>query len=492
MRRSNNFVSETQLFSSFFRFFQGEEAMMTTDTICLLGLVARELALFAATGFLIGGIDDLAVDLIWIGRSCWRRIAIYSHHARADAGTLAAPSRPGRLALFVAAWREDAVIGGMVTTALRQLHHPDWRLYVGCYPNDPDTIAAVKQAAAGDPRVRLVVGDRPGPTTKAGCLNWIWQAMLADERADGIRIKAIVLHDAEDVVHRDELAIYDTLIERFALVQIPVHPLVVRGTGLTGALISGHYCGEFAEAHAKQVVVREAVGAAVPSAGVGCAIARDTLAALAADRDGPFDPRSLTEDYELGLRIGAAGGQGAFVRLPAADGRGMVAVYACFPHRLLGSVRQKSRWMAGIALAGWDRLGWSGGLSERWMRLRDRRAPLAALVLATAYAALVAWGLASTVAWVLGRPLPATIPRVLIVTNLALLAWRTILRGWITGRSHGWRLGLLAPLHMLIGNGIAMLAAVRALGLYAGIVRHDRVRWDKTDHVFPITGEQGA
>ncbi|HLZ78502.1 MAG TPA: hypothetical protein VKQ09_04110 [Sphingomonas sp.] len=33
------------------------------------GLAARELALFAAAGFLIGGIDDLIVDLVWIGRS---------------------------------------------------------------------------------------------------------------------------------------------------------------------------------------------------------------------------------------------------------------------------------------------------------------------------------------------------------------------------------------------------------------------------------------
>jgi adsorption protein B len=147
----------------------------------LVELGARELALFAAVGFLIGGIDDLVIDLIWICRSLWRRIAIYTRHTRADATTLAPPDAPGRLAIFVAAWQESPVIGGMIATALARLGHPDWRLYVGCYPNDPETIEAVERAASGDPRVRLVVGDRPGPTTKAGCLNWIWQAMLADE-----------------------------------------------------------------------------------------------------------------------------------------------------------------------------------------------------------------------------------------------------------------------------------------------------------------------
>ena len=40
----------------------------------------------------------------------------------------------------------------------------------------------LKAYAAADPRVRLVGGTKPGPTTKAECLNRIWLAMLADER----------------------------------------------------------------------------------------------------------------------------------------------------------------------------------------------------------------------------------------------------------------------------------------------------------------------
>jgi adsorption protein B len=151
------------------------------DPVFLVGVVARELALFAAIGFLLGGLDDLAIDLIWIVHTLWRRATVYSRHPRADAATLARPERPGRLAIFVAAWQEDAVIGGMVANALACLDHPDWRLYVGCYPNDPATIAAIERAAGGDAHVRIVVGDAPGPTTKAGCLNWIWQAMCRDE-----------------------------------------------------------------------------------------------------------------------------------------------------------------------------------------------------------------------------------------------------------------------------------------------------------------------
>ena len=47
--------------------------------------------------------------------------------------------------------------------------------------------------------------------------------------------------------------------------------------------------------------------------------------------------------------------------------------------------------MTGIALSGWDRLGWSGGAAERWMRLRDRQSLLAAILLCAGYLALALW-----------------------------------------------------------------------------------------------------
>lgn len=233
-----------------------------------------------------------------------------------------------------------------------------------------------------DERVQIVNGDLPGPTTKAECLNRLWAALVRDEQAEGRGFKAVVLHDAEDVVHSAELKLFDRLIERFDLVQLPVLPLVDRGS----RWISGHYMDEFSETHGKGLVVPEALGAGMPSAGVGCALSRAALQQMADLGDGrPFDADSLTEDYELGLRLKDFGGRGIFVRLPASPGGRLVAVRAHFPARLEAAVRQKTRWMTGIALSGWDRLGWGGGSAERWMRLRDRRAVLAALILAAAY-----------------------------------------------------------------------------------------------------------
>ena len=251
----------------------------------------------------------------------------------------------------------------MLRATLKRLDYDDYRIFVGYYPNDPATEAAI--ASVDDQRITAVQVEADGPTTKADCLNHLYDALVAHEIDTGRSAKAVVLHDAEDVVHRFELRIFDGLIDRASLVQLPVLPLI----DPQSRWIAGHYCDEFAEAHTKELVVREAVGASIPLAGVGCAIARDALARLAAMHDGrPFAGSSLTEDYEMGLRIGALGLKTIFVRIPAQPGEpGVVASRGHFPATLGAAVRQKARWLGGIALAGWDRMGWSGGLGERWI-----------------------------------------------------------------------------------------------------------------------------
>lgn len=120
------------------------------------------------------------------------------------------------------------------------------------------------------------------------------------------------------------------------------------------------------------------------------------------------------------------------------------------------------------------------------MRLRNRRAPIAALVLAAAYAAVVLWAVAAGTAMAgVGPGAGRALPRWAIHATLGLLVWRLGWRAAFTGSACGWRMALLTPVHMVIGNVVAMAAAVRAIGLYVGIVRSGRVRWDKTAHIFP-------
>lgn len=444
-----------------------------------MDFIMRETALFAATGFLILGLGDLAVDLLWLAQHV-RRLGRPAP-ALAD---LPPPARPGRLAIFVPAWDEAAVIGDMLRGAVSAWGDGDWRLYVGTYRNDPATAAAATAVAASEPRVKVVTGGDPGPTTKADCLNRLWHALLADEADEGRRAKAIILHDAEDVVHPAELLLFDGLIERFEFVQLPVLPLIHPNSRWLG----GHYADEFAESHGKEMVVRGALGAGLPSAGVGCAFGREALGRLAGARGGlPFDADSLTEDYELGLRLAEAGGRRAFVRVAGADGE-IVATREYFPGTLAASVRQKARWMTGIALSGWDRLGWSGGFAERWMRLRDRQSLLAAILLGAGYLAMALWLVLKAWQGAGGdgpAPMPATLTA-LVTVNLGLLAWRMAVRAGFTAAAYGWREGLRSMPRMAIGNLVTMLAAASALSRYRALRRGGRLRWDKTAHIFPV------
>jgi adsorption protein B len=392
----------------------------------LLSEVTGELALFAAVGGLLFALDDLVVDLIYFTRAGWRSLTVYTRYPRAFADALAPPAAPGRLAVLVPAWDESAVIGAMLRATLARFDHGNFALYVGHYRNDPATAAAI--AAVADPRIRAVLVPVDGPTTKADCLNHLFRALAADEAAGAPRAKAVVLHDAEDLVHPLELKLFDRLVERAALVQLPVLPLPDPGSRWIG----GHYADEFAESHIKELVVREAVGAAIPLAGVGCAIERCALDRLAVAHGGvPFAAASLTVDYELGLRLGALGLRTMFVRLPATPGsRAMVASRSHFPADLDAAVRQKARWIGGIALAGWDRLGLSGGAGERWMRMRDRRGPFAALLLVAGYLALLLW-LQIALAAALGAPVgfaPSPLLATLLTLNLWLLGWRIAMR----------------------------------------------------------------
>ena len=447
----------------------------------MLPRIAAELALFSAVGFLLFAINDLMVDLIYFGRRLWRSATVYRRFPRTFGNALAQRGDSERFfAIFVPAWDESTVISAMLRATIDRLDYSDYRIFVGYYRNDPATLAAIANVA--DDRIEPVLVAADGPTTKADCLNHLYDALLANELQQDRAAAAVVLHDAEDVVHPLELVVFNALIDRAGVIQLPVQPLIDPASRWIG----GHYCDEFAEAHCKELVVREAIGASVPLAGVGCAIARGPLERLAAAHDGhPFAGVSLTEDYEFGLRVGEMGLKTMFVRMPAVAGsRGVIASRGHFPSTFVEAVRQKSRWLAGIALSGWDRLGWRGGIGERWMRMRDRRGPMAALLLLCGYSAALLWG-QMWLAAALGAPITVYVDPLLstlLWINLWLLLWRLAMRALFTGSAYGWGEGLRSIPRLVVGNFVAIFAAARAVVIYS---RRSSSPWEKTRHVFP-------
>ncbi|ANU08641.1 glycosyl transferase family protein [Paraurantiacibacter namhicola] len=441
-----------------------------------LALAERELLLFAGIFFIIGALDELAIDISW----AWLWLRGPARTRSVDRASAEKAALKGHAAVFIPAWSEAQVIGTTIAHLLKAWPQAELRLFVGVYANDPATLEAALEKASGDPRLRLVVLDNAGPTSKADCLNRLYAAMQAEQARHAITFRQVLLHDAEDMVDPAVLALIDRALETADFVQIPVQPLPQRASRWIGS----HYCEEFAEAHAKAMVVRDAFGAALPAAGVGCAFTGSVLARLAkASEAGPFDQDSLTEDYELGLRVRDLGGTGRFLRLRGDDGE-LVATRAYFPAALPDAVRQKARWVHGIALQGWDRMGWGRGPLESWMRMRDRRGPMVALVLFLAYLLVAVAGLASVLRSAGYAPgwEPTTAMWWLLAINVAMFGWRALMRFAFTAREYGAFEGLRAVLRLPVANIIAIMAGRRAVFAYARTLRGGPPLWEKTHH----------
>lgn len=430
---------------------------------------ATEVGLFAGVIFFVFALDDVLLDALWLGQA-----------GRRDAGmTATTPTMP--LAVAIPAWDEGAVIGQMLARLSALWARQPLTIYVGAYANDLATMLAVADAAAHDPRIRLVINDHPGPSTKGACLNAIWARLIADRATGRVMAEGLLLHDAEDGVDAAEPAVVSAALAGADYVQIPVLPL----RESAWSWIGGHYCDEFAEAHVRDLPVRSAIGAALPTSGVGCAFRIAALAAIAG-HGGPFAAASLVEDYELGICLSAQGYRGRFVRARDEAGR-LIATRALFPHRFPASVRQKTRWLLGIALDGWDRLHWPLGTvapgATMWMLWRDRRVILAAPAIVCGYGSVALF----IVALLLGATpsLDDPLVRWLFTINLLLLGWRLAMRAICTGIDHGWAQAMLSVPRLFIANVVLVAIGWRAFARHWRNKPDQAPRWDKTEHHFP-------
>jgi adsorption protein B len=135
---------------------------------------------------------------------------------------------------------------------------------------------------------------------------------------------------------------------------------------------------EFAERHSREMVVRDCLGAMIPSAGVGTCLTRRVILYLLRNFRGVMAADCLTEDYVLGAEVHRAGFSSIFVTT-ALNG-GQVATREYFPKDFWASVRQKTRWTYGIAFEATRRLGWGGNFRDRYFLYRDRKGAVANLL----------------------------------------------------------------------------------------------------------------
>ncbi len=281
---------------------------------------------------------------------------------------LGLPDGDRPIAIFVPCWRESKVIANMVRHNLAAIRYRNYDFFLGVYPNDLETLAVVEGLSTSYRNVHVSVCPHPGPTSKADCLNWIYQRMNVIEKERATRFDTVVLHDAEDLIHPEALSTINLERVRHAMVQVPVLPLPTPIHEFT----HGVYCDEFAEFQIIDMRSRGYSGSFTPSNGVGTGFARHILQQLGEERGQVFDPISLTEDYEVGVYIHRMGYSQIFVPLRNTKDD-LMATREYFPRKVKSAIRQRTRWVTGIALQGWERDGWRGSLATKYWFWRDRK-----------------------------------------------------------------------------------------------------------------------
>lgn len=429
---------------------------------------------------LLSGLDDLVPVLIClVHRIRHRKPAVASplHDFLAD---------ERRIAIFVPCWKESRVIGNMVRHNVAAICYRNYDIFLGAYPNDEPTLEVAAHLAETFRNVHVAACPHPGPTSKADCLNWIFQRMTLFEETHGIHFDTIVLHDAEDLIHPEALDVINRERATYAMVQVPVLPLPTPFSEFTHAV----YCDEFSEFQIIDMPARQYSRSFIPSNGVGTGFAREILDQLARERDNlVFDPASLTEDYEIGVHIHSLGQAQLFAPLKA-GGKGVIATREYFPRTLRSAIRQRTRWVTGIALQCWERHGWRGSWRTRYWFWRDRKGLIAnPLSLLTNLLFLVGAGDWLQSAY-LHRPWAFAVnnPRILALCWLALLlqSVRLTLRAACVARLFSLSFALGVPLRCFHGNLVNCCASLGAMGRYLHARLHRRpLAWLKTEHAYP-------
>jgi len=454
---------------------------------------------------LISSIDDTFIDAWYWIREFYRWFWIRARYPALSADALKAkPERP--IAIMVPAWQESDVIRAMLETSHRLIQYEDYRIFVGVYQNDPETIREVQAAAQNLPRVTMAIVPRDGPTSKADCLNVILGEILSHEETTGRQFSGIAMHDAEDVIHPYELPLFNYLLDRMDLIQLPVYsfhrPL--------REVVAGTYMDEFAEWHSKDLVVRESITGIVPCAGVSACFSRTALSMLRSERDGEvFSTSSLTEDYDIAFRLKKLGRREIFVRFPVRftieasnevsqpmqlEKELPIATREFFPSNFRAAYRQRARWLLGIAFQGWSEHGWGSSIGAKYFFLRDRKGLLTSPTAVLAY--IVMFGLIALELLYLSIPQEQRAPfwllstpwyYALLLINILFLINRIVQRMYFTTRIYGIRHGLMAGPRMVVSNLLNFFATLRAGYLFAQHkVTRKALVWDKTQHVYPV------
>jgi adsorption protein B len=304
----------------------------------------------------LSSIDDAFIDVLAAAIS------------RRPIGTRSATPTAPVFGVFIANWHEEDVIGKMVEGNLARIKAPPVKFYLGVYPNDIGTLNVARKVESRHPdRVKVIVNTLAGPTSKGQLLNEMFRQVYSSAEAPDMA----VLHDSEDIIDPRTFEIYGLYGSEYDFIQVPVFSLNSTNRSMTAAT----YMDEFAERHTREMVVRDALGAVIPSAGVGTCITARLIRHLLGERRTVLMTGCVTEDYILGVEAKRAGFRAAFAAVSADEYKGSdyVATREFFPKSIIASIKQKTRWVYGINFEATRKLGWRGDIWDRYFFFRDRK-----------------------------------------------------------------------------------------------------------------------
>jgi len=139
-----------------------------------------------------------------------------------------------------------------------------------------------------------------------------------------------------------------------------------------------------------------------------------------------------------------------------------VSVSEYFPDTFWTAVRQKSRWILGIALQGAKTFGWRGDIFDKFFLYRDRKGLFTSFVNFLANILFINYMLLFVGLRL--NFLPSynyAIPRTLLIFNIFFLANRLLHRALFVFLLYGWKQSLLSIPRIFVVNFINFCATLR-------------------------------
>ena len=231
------------------------------------------------------------------------------------------------IAIFVPLWREyHASIRNMIEHNVVTPRYDRCDFFIGVYPTTSRRWRPCASSTRASPMSTWSVCPHDGPTSKADNLNWVFQHMILFEAEHGVRFEIVMTHDAEDLLHPEELRWVNYYGQRYDMVQIPVLPLptlwAICSTASTATSSPSTNAGTCPRG-------RSWAGFSVMRS--GHRFSRRALDRLAAAHSNCiFEPKCLTEDYENGFRLHRLGCSQVFVPVTKFNGT-FVAIARLLP-----------------------------------------------------------------------------------------------------------------------------------------------------------------